>query len=38
MITTLLFSRYYLHETLRRADIGGLALIVGGVILVLLAR
>ena len=38
MITTLLFSRYYLHETLRRADIGGLALIVSGVILVLLAR
>lgn len=38
MITTLLFSRYYLHETLRRADIAGLALIIAGVILVLLAH
>ena len=38
MITTLLFSRYYLHETLRRADTAGLALIVGGVVLVLLAH
>lgn len=38
MITTLLFSRYYLHETLRRADIAGLALIVAGVVLVLLAH
>ncbi len=36
MIFTLLFSRFYLHETLRRADIAGLALIVGGVVLVLL--
>jgi len=36
MVFTLLFSRFYLHETLRRADIAGLALIVGGVVLVLL--
>ena len=36
MISTLLFSRFYLHETLRRADVAGLALIVGGVVLVLL--
>lgn len=35
MVFTLLFSRFYLHETLRRADIAGLALIVLGVILVL---
>ena len=38
MITTLLFSRYYLRETLRPADVAGLALIIAGVILVLLAR
>ena len=36
MVFTLLFSRFYLHETLRRADVAGLALIVGGVVLVLL--
>ena len=35
MVFTLLFSRFYLHETLRRADVAGLALIVLGVILVL---
>jgi len=35
MVFTLLFSRFYLHETLRRADIAGLALILGGVALVL---
>lgn len=33
---TLLFSRFYLHETLRRADVAGLALIVAGVVIVLL--
>ena len=36
MVFTLLFSRFYLHETLRRADLAGLALIVGGVTLVML--
>lgn len=33
---TLLFSRFYLNEFLRGADIAGLALIVCGVVLVLL--
>ena len=36
MVFTLLFSRFYLHETLRRADVAGLVLIVCGVVLVLL--
>ncbi len=36
MLFTLLFSRFYLRETLRRTDVLGLGLIVGGVILVLL--
>lgn len=35
MVFTLLFSRFYLHETLRRADLAGLALIVLGVVMVL---
>ncbi len=35
LVFTLLFSRFYLHETLRRADLMGLALIVVGVLLVL---
>lgn len=38
MIFTLLFSRFYLRETLRRADVAGLLLVVGGVALVLLGR
>ena len=33
---TLLFSRFYLQESLRRADVAGLVLIVCGVVLVLL--
>lgn len=36
MVFTLLFSRFYLRETLRRADVLGLSLIVAGVVLVLL--
>jgi drug/metabolite transporter (DMT)-like permease len=36
MVFTLLFSRFYLRETLRRGDVAGLALIVCGVVLVLL--
>ncbi len=35
MVFTLLFSRFYLNESLRRADMAGLALIVFGVMLVL---
>lgn len=38
MVFTLLFSRYYLKETLRPADVGGLALIVLGVLVVLAAH
>ena len=38
MVFTLLFSRFYLKETLRRADLSGLALVVAGVLLVLLSR
>ena len=37
MIFTLLFSRFYLKEQLKRSDILGLVLIVGGVVLILLA-
>ena len=36
MVFTVLFSRFYLHEDLRRSDLAGLLLIVGGVLLVLL--
>ena len=36
MIFTLLFSRFYLREELRRSDVLGLVLIVAGVLLVLL--
>ena len=38
MVFTLLFSRFYLHEKLRRADIQGLLLVLAGVVLVLLGR
>jgi drug/metabolite transporter (DMT)-like permease len=38
VVFTLLFSRFYLHEKLRRADLQGLVLIVAGVVLVLLGR
>lgn len=34
IVFTLLFSRFYLKETLRRGDIAGLALVVGGVLLI----
>ena len=36
MVFTLLFSRFYLKEKLRRTDVQGLLLVVGGVVLVLL--
>ena len=38
MVFTLLFSRFYLKETLRRADVAGLVLVVAGVLLVLMGR
>jgi len=38
MVFTLAFSRFYLRETLRRADIAGLVLVVIGVLLVLAGR
>jgi drug/metabolite transporter (DMT)-like permease len=38
MVFTLLFSRFYLRETLRPADIAGLLLVVAGVVLVLAFR
>jgi drug/metabolite transporter (DMT)-like permease len=38
MVFTLAFSRFYLRETLRRADVAGLLLVVAGVLLVLMGR
>ncbi len=38
MVFTLLFSRFYLKERLRAADVQGLALVVAGVVLVLFGR
>ena len=38
IVFTLLFSRFYLKEVLKRSDAGGLALVVFGVILVILGR
>ncbi len=38
MVFTLLFSRFYLKETLRRADVAGLVLVVAGVLLVVAGR
>ncbi len=35
MVFTLLFSRFYLHERLRRADVAGLLLVMMGVVLVM---
>ena len=34
IVFTLLFSRFYLKETLRRGDVAGLLLVVGGVLLI----
>ncbi len=36
IVFTLLFSRFYLKETLRSGDVAGLALVVGGVLLIVL--
>lgn len=38
VVFTLIFSRFYLRETLRRADIAGLLLVVCGVLLVLVVH
>lgn len=38
MVFTLLFSRFYLKETLRPGDVAGLVLVVCGVVVVLLGR
>ena len=37
IVFTLLFSRFYLKETLRPGDIAGLVLVVGGVLLIVAA-
>jgi len=37
IVFTLLFSRFYLRETLRKGDVAGLALVVGGVVIIVLA-
>ena len=36
IVFTLLFSRFYLKETLRPGDIAELALVVGGVLLIVM--
>jgi drug/metabolite transporter (DMT)-like permease len=36
IVFTLLFSRFYLKENLRKGDVAGLALVVGGVLLIVL--
>jgi drug/metabolite transporter (DMT)-like permease len=38
VVFTLLFSRFYLHETLKRSEILGLLLVVGSVVLILAGR
>jgi drug/metabolite transporter (DMT)-like permease len=38
MIFTLAFSRFYLKERIRRVDIAGLILVIGGVLLVLIGK
>jgi drug/metabolite transporter (DMT)-like permease len=38
MVFTLLFSRFYLKEILKRSDVAGLGLVVFGVLLVILSR
>jgi drug/metabolite transporter (DMT)-like permease len=36
VVFTLLFSRFYLHERLRRSDVAGLLLVISGVLLIVL--
>jgi drug/metabolite transporter (DMT)-like permease len=38
IVFTLLFSRFYLKETLKRTDVAGLSLVVFGVLLVVLGH
>lgn len=38
IVFTLLFSRFYLKETLRRGDVAGLTLVVAGVLLIVVGR
>jgi drug/metabolite transporter (DMT)-like permease len=38
IVFTLLFSRFYLHEELKRGDIAGLGLVVSGVLLIVLGH
>lgn len=38
MVFTLLFSRFYLKEAMKKADVAGLVLVVSGVVFVLLGR
>jgi drug/metabolite transporter (DMT)-like permease len=38
IVFTLLFSRFYLRETLRRGDVAGLALVVAGVLFIVVGR
>jgi drug/metabolite transporter (DMT)-like permease len=38
IVFTLLFSRFYLSEQLKRGDLAGLVLVVGGVLLIVLAH
>jgi drug/metabolite transporter (DMT)-like permease len=37
IVFTLLFSRFYLKETLKPGDVGGLVLVVFGVLLIVIA-
>jgi drug/metabolite transporter (DMT)-like permease len=38
IVFTLLFSRFYLNERLKRGDVAGLVLVVGGVLLIVLSQ
>ena len=38
IVFTLLFSRFYLHERLKRGDVVGLVLVVGGVLIIVLTH
>ena len=38
IVFTLLFSRFYLREELKRSDVAGLGLVVGGVLLIVVAH
>jgi drug/metabolite transporter (DMT)-like permease len=38
LVFTLLFSRFYLKETLKRSDVTGLGLVVAGVLFIVLGH